>query len=48
MGATAEWILECPIGSSGQLAQYGEVYFDSLLAATNAPGAPFSNTPAGA
>jgi peptidase A4-like protein len=47
VGDTAEWILECPIGSSGQLAQYGEVYFDSLLAATNAPGAPFSNLVSG-
>lgn len=47
VGDTAEWILESPLVNSnlGELAQYGEVYFDSLLAATNAPGGPFSASP---
>jgi hypothetical protein len=45
VGDTAEWILESPLvnGSLGELARYGEVYFDSMIAATNAPGGPFSN-----
>jgi hypothetical protein len=33
-GVSAEWILEAPIDSNMNLAQYGDVYFDSCFAGT--------------